>query len=39
MPAPTPQPVPPRRQDGAADTGSLVALGKATAPPTPKAKT
>jgi hypothetical protein len=34
-----PQAVTPRRQDGAADVASLVALGKATAPPTPKAKT
>lgn len=39
MAAPTPQAVSPRKQDGAADVASLVALGKATAPPTPKAKT
>jgi hypothetical protein len=36
MPAPEPRPLEPRRQDGAADVASLVALGKAVAPPTPK---
>jgi hypothetical protein len=34
---PTPVPLPERPKDGAADLASLIALGKATAPPTPKA--